>query len=708
MAVRYIFARASCAWLEIEDPAFVFTSPNMDQGTNAGARSHIVPGEVDVALWLEDSTTGKMYRCMIDISTIEYCYNGQYGYFNTIDYDNYKLDVYTVSKNLSPVEDVIYLKEYPKFDPCEVYLYDSFSGNILDLNKWVTCPGTKDGCPVSSEDHFFMEGDRLRIEPYTSGAYIESLNSLFYSYFTVEVKIATLGGDGSSYVSLHIDNSDTDRSSYVVSIHSNTIYVSSLEIPLVDKDNITVRFERNYDTLGVYIAQGNYEPVKIYTYTNVNNTNSYSYVRVGSTASEGGYPVATWCYYCVVTECLNVLYTNASSPVNNFYVEDFTPHISNRYLLNDNDTTYNDSVGSVILSGSNVDNVYNTEIGDYVVSYNGTGIITSNEVIYIEDSFSISMFVTSSGYTCSGNTDVLGECQTIVSIVDDDSHYMTIGLTEDNKVYYRIETDDGLYGTDTGIVLSDSTFNHIGMTVSSGTGIKLYLDGNIVSSTDTGNTIASGTLSIGNVTIGTGSRFYGSISDVILVSSGILPDGDMLRIYEERPFMSFNDCAVYGIPKDNYSVNADDEIYYDFPTYKQDLYPSNALHVIAKLGEAYNCYLTAWDDNTHYTITNVVFTKNLLKLSAALYRSFNGDANGFPTGGVNDVSQTYPVYSPVSDYPVKGDEVIYGKFNFVYYSGITNHIGDILVFRPRLSSVTQSDFPPGNYSFVLTFHYQYT
>jgi hypothetical protein len=33
----------------------VFTSPNMDTGITAGTRSHILPGELNLATWYEDT-----------------------------------------------------------------------------------------------------------------------------------------------------------------------------------------------------------------------------------------------------------------------------------------------------------------------------------------------------------------------------------------------------------------------------------------------------------------------------------------------------------------------------------------------------------------------------------------------------------------------------------------------------------------------------
>ena len=44
----------------------VYTSPNIDSPNDAGTRSHILPGESDLALWYEDSS--HMYRILPDQS----------------------------------------------------------------------------------------------------------------------------------------------------------------------------------------------------------------------------------------------------------------------------------------------------------------------------------------------------------------------------------------------------------------------------------------------------------------------------------------------------------------------------------------------------------------------------------------------------------------------------------------------------------------
>jgi hypothetical protein len=172
---------------------------------------------------------------------------------------------------------------------------------------------------------------------------------------------------------------------------------------------------------------------------------------------------------------------------------------------------------------------------------------------------------------------------------------------------------------------------------------------------------------------------------------------------------------MFGVSVGDYIVNAgvvgpiviDYGLFYGFPTYMADSHFSDTLHLWMTLGEAYNCYLTAWDDSTHSSIANIVLENELCKITACVYRSPDANINGEPDS--DQATTTYsPVHDYVSDYPIKGNELYYGKFNLVYYVREPNVIGDMVSIRPRISTINNSIFDPGNYDFVITFHYQYT
>jgi hypothetical protein len=306
----------------------------------------------------------------------------------------------------------------------------------------------------------------------------------------------------------------------------------------------------------------------------------------------------------------------------------------------------------------------------------------------------------------SGN-DFFGECQTFINLYAYDGTYFSIGTTGANTLYYKVHTDVSTFISDTSITMMSGTLEQIGLTCSSGTGIKFYHNGVNVSSINTAvGTIGSGILSIGNINQGVGSKFRGRVSDIKFVGSGILTEQDNRLLYDKGPINAL-DYAIYGFSSGKMNLSSNDYIFKNYPEFKKDLYLSNSLHILMKFGEAYNCYITAWDDSTHATTSNTVFTNQVIKLSASVSRS-KKDTNDYPLKSIEDINDTYIVYSTVSDMPIKGNDYYFGKFNLVYYTGNSDYLGDIVSFRPRISEVTKTIFPPGNYDFVLTFHYQYT
>ena len=706
MALGYILARNTCDWVAINDPAFVFTSPNMDQGISRGTRSHVVPEEVDLALWLEDATTDKMYRIMSNMTTLEYCHNGSYGNFTTIDYDDYKIDKYLSVEDVIPVDDIIYVDRFPTFDFPNVLIADKFDGSSLDTTKWSKVETANCSISIDNKRLKFYMGAITNPE-YSYCRSTTSMDGDFSVEITLAVDLSSLT-DNTSGAVLNLKFDGSSEECYI-KIRKNDIYIYSsffnnTTYSKFDDSLINVRLVRNDDKLYVYLAQANYG---YRLYSVLENVPAVKVeVEIGIDVNSTPAPVVVWYDLFILTDRLSVILPNQSSYTDRFYVESYTPDFSHRYLLTDTGPSYIDSIDSIPLTGSGIQHVYNADIGDYVAGFDGSGIITSDVYIDLGNSFSMSMFVTSSGHLCSGESEYFGECQSIVNVVANDNNYISVGLTATNTLYYKLKSGS-TFRSDTGVTVSGTHLDHIGITVDSEKGIKFYVNGDLVSSlSESVGVVASGTLSLGNVDRGVGSKFYGTISDLVIVTNHVLPPQDMHRLYTNQPLVSYTP-AIYGIAADNFNLESGQSIYYAFPEYKLDLYVSSSLHLIVQFGEAYNCYLTAWDDVTHSTTTNVVFTKQLLKLSAAVYRTTT-TSNGFPGCNVNDLNNSYVVSSIVSDMPIKGDDYVFGPFNIVYYTGITSDIGDIVVFRPRLSEVTKTDFPPGNYDFVLTFHYQYT
>jgi len=128
----------------------------------------------------------------------------------------------------------------------------------------------------------------------------------------------------------------------------------------------------------------------------------------------------------------------------------------------------------------------------------------------------------------------------------------------------------------------------------------------------------------------------------------------------------------------------------------------NSIIFSITFGEAYDCRLTAWDDDTHSTTLNKVLTEEHYRVDAATYRSNMADTAHSPTfRKTNNL-----VFPPAIDVVLKGDERYYGNFDLIF-SIEADEYGEYLAFIPRLVDIDES-FIAGSYDFVTTLHYQYT
>jgi hypothetical protein len=350
----------------------------------------------------------------------------------------------------------------------------------------------------------------------------------------------------------------------------------------------------------------------------------------------------------------------------------------------------------------------------YVAEFDGDSdsLIYSNSAFSLDDEFCVSFYVDSYGSTSSG-TDSFGYNSTFFNVVASGT-YFSVGCSETNTITYTIKTDVAEYKSDTGSTLSSGTFNNIVVSYKQTDGLYIYKDNSlIVYNTSVTGTVGNGNLCIGNTSFGYSSTFRGCISDVKYWDN-YLPPEDVNEIVVAGQLQEYPIC-MFGTSVGDYIVDAgiagptviDYGLFYGFPTYMADSHFSDTLHLWMTLGEAYNCYLTAWDDATHSSTNNKAITNELCKITACVWRSVDVNTNGEPDHDQNDT--TYPrIYDYVSDYPIKGNEIYYGKFNLVYYVREPNVIGDMVSVRPRISTINSFIFDPGNYDFVITFHYQYT
>ena len=125
-----------------------------------------------------------------------------------------------------------------------------------------------------------------------------------------------------------------------------------------------------------------------------------------------------------------------------------------------------------------------------------------------------------------------------------------------------------------------------------------------------------------------------------------------------------------------------------------------------QLGEAYNAYLTAWDDDTHTTTDNPV-------ISGSHYRA--AVTVGYITGTKQDPfsaeGTTYGtlVGLPDNDVVLYGDTSKYTVSGTLRYNAIDSGVtGAVLAFRPMLYGMASAGLSYGSYDFITTLHFQYT
>lgn len=707
MAVGYILARESCNWTTIHNPSFVFTSPNMDQGITAGTRSHVVPGEIPLALWMEDSTTNKMYRIMTDQDTLEYCDSGSYGHFKTINYDDYKIEAYTCSEDIPTVSGVIYVDEFPSFSLPKSYQLDVFNETSVDTSKWMVYNTSNSSISIVSET-LEIQMASISSQEYARCVSTLTMENDFSTEVTLSIDFSNIS-DATSDARLGVRFDGTSDEIYIQvrrdDIQAVSTFFGNFTYTKFSNTDINTRLVRYGNKIDLFIAQDN-ASYRLYK-TFENAPTSRATVEIGMSVYSSSAPVFSWFDNFIITDYLSVVLPNQSIYDDRFYVDSYTPRPHHWYKLIDNLPVYTDSLDSINLTASGITRLFRSDINNYVPRFDGSGIITSDLYISLADNFSISLFVDSDGLTCGGESEFFNECQNIINITADDNTYVSIGTTDTNTLYYKVKTDVSTFGSDTGITLTSGTLESLAISVDHTNGIDFYYNGSNVSSINSAvGTVSSGILSIGNINKGTGSKFHGEVSDIKITTSGVISKYDANRLYNNGPLVSTTP-AIYGTAIGSVVAEKNKSVFFGYPDFKDDLYLSTSLHIILEFGEAYNCYITAWDDTSHSTTSNVIFDNQLLKLSAAVFRSTNSSGQ-YPGSNVSDVNNTYVVVSVVSDMPVKGDDYIFGKFNTVYYTGISSHIGDVISVRPRISEVNKTYFPPGNYDFVITFHYQYT
>jgi len=123
------------------------------------------------------------------------------------------------------------------------------------------------------------------------------------------------------------------------------------------------------------------------------------------------------------------------------------------------------------------------------------------------------------------------------------------------------------------------------------------------------------------------------------------------------------------------------------------------------LGEAYNVYLTAWDDDTHSSTDNTVISGSHYRATGAACYITGDTSTPYPAG---DSTYGTLIGTPAEDQVLNGDTSKWTITDPLRYNAIDSGVsGAYVFFRPRLYNIT-SAIPPGIYDFITTLHFQYT
>jgi len=117
-------------------------------------------------------------------------------------------------------------------------------------------------------------------------------------------------------------------------------------------------------------------------------------------------------------------------------------------------------------------------------------------------------------------------------------------------------------------------------------------------------------------------------------------------------------------------------------------------------GEAYNCYLTAWDDSSHISTDNTLLLNECYRVAAVAFATKEDATLTEP-----DIKAMYcpPQFNKI----LKGNDSYYGKFS-INYEAQPNRYGAYIIFKPILINIPESQLNKGIYEFRTALHYQYT
>ena len=673
------------AWHDLSK--VVFTSPNIDSPNTAGKRSHILPGQGDLALWYEDSSN------MYEIEPEQVTYDTSLYY--------YHFDVASdINLGSSPMSAVITSGNYPQFInfiknalDVEVLEFDGLNSDITDETLKLEYT-VKIVDPHSLEMIYYTFVSKTTIyysfiiggTPMYPGSHT-AFSPASYSYIKTGWQVEVISDLTECYIDFEFLE-PTNITYIVMEARSDRTEILAREG--VDASDTTIWY-----FIGNFKIQGKTDTigaswVDLYTGFNTtnttkdifmsNNTVYYTYYRIlilnndtlTSPAEGEGHSWDT--DYYAISGLTFYGYEYSTDPG--------TGHVTLYSFDDDTNSRELHVVNATPVAGSAIDTEYDTDTnveGTINVSAFEDGeVLTTRYIIDVDEvgsstvDYHTQAFGDSVSPVISGTTGVNGTIGITSSLQDFGAltnGYMNVtGETKIENGYIY----SSLSGQQTGATYSNPEYNIVT---------------DITYTTTLLGTIASGT--VGDVAV-TGctnryedrssyprSAFY-HVSLTNTVGTGIITEGTSLYLWDFK-------MDLVGV---------------EFSTHDSIVFEITE-------GEAYDCRLTAWDDVTHSTTLNYLISGNYVRVSALAFR-----AEGTVLAPKISSSPDNYIASPIYNRIFKGN-VVYEGTNYYYGDfGLSkrtepNMIGDYLIFKLMLYGVNDT-IPYGVHDHLIVLHYSYT
>ena len=633
----------------------VFTSPNIDSPATAGTRSHILPGQGNLGLWYED--TSSMY--IIEPSQAE----------TTSDFYNYRANssntISTISgvieiTDVTPESFVTYINSYtgvPLGDADEITWNVSkiyLDGNLLSAQEI-------EDLLTTTRD---LDGDYSTSKGFTKTVIAGQTPELVFE-FDVPRQITSFRLKEYTLVYQEHETQCSHGSCWLTPVGGPIIqerkYINGYTI-----------YGSNDNSSWTQIITSSTPPtqdIDVYTYI----SDKYKYIKLKlNTAPESPYETDEYGIDQI-----------------RFFTQGFTLGSSDKYLPAN---IINDDGDVVVVYVSYAQAVQSS------VPINAS----SSADITVSGTIGIDNLVSGTNYYCNTwsaadindyTTSALCEASTISGTGTSVSGLIYSSV--DNYFTYGASASVHIVGNEINYTCSKAIDSDINTVDYTGT------------STITYSTIASGTIASGASLVdieGTTTRSYSETKYERVGSYNLYIDSDSTEVngtVTSGTIHTGNQLNIWGWEEDDRITGS--SVFLDMDTH-------NSVVFEISQGEAYNCRLTAWDDVTHSTLLNELIQGDNVRVSALAY-CCKGDKID-PTISDDPINFVHP---PARNIILKGNtvagdtEYYYGDFNMVHrteavYPGV---YGDFLMFKPMLYNITSS-ISYGVHDYIIAFHYSYT